>query len=212
MHVIIFAGGTVQEGPAVEQALARGELVIAADSGASTALARGYVPAFVVGDFDSLAQETRLRLEQLGSQFLPAPAEKNETDTELAILTALEQGATSITLLGTLGGARFDHSIANILLLAGFADIPIELVDGSARAWLLRGPGETAIVGKAGDLLSLFPLTGSANGVQTEQLYYPLRCETLYFGKPRGISNVLLSDRAKVSLSNGLLLVVHTIT
>lgn len=210
MQGIIFAGGTIQEGSAVEQTLAKGGLIIAADSGAQAALERALVPAFVVGDFDSLNDETRKRLEQLGSQFVSVLAEKDETDTELAVLTALEQGADSITLLGALGGSRFDHSIANILLLAEFETTSIELVDGDSRGWLLRGPGEIEIKGKKGDLLSLFPLTGSARGVETAELYYPLRREVLRFGRPRGISNVLLGRRARVALDEGLLLIIHT--
>lgn len=210
MHVIIFAGGTVQEGSAVEKALASGELIIAADSGAQTALARGYIPAYVVGDFDSLSQETHKELEQLGSQIVTVPEEKNETDTELAIDLALQRGASRITLLGALGGDRFEHTIANILLLAGFATIPLEIVDGEARGWLLYGPGEELIEGRPGDLLSLFPLMAEAEGVRTENLYYPLRGETLRFGRPRGISNIFLTEQATVALSKGLLMIVHT--
>ncbi len=210
MHVLIFAGGTVREGAAVTKALARGGLVIAADSGAETALERGYLPDFVVGDNDSLDAGARERLVLLGSQFVSAPVEKDETDTELAINQALEHGATQISLLGALGGERFEHSIGNILLLAGFADTPIELVDGPSRCWLLSGPGTAEIEGKKGDLLSLFPLAGLAEGVRTVELYYPLSGESLDFGKPRGISNVLLAESASVSLSAGTLLIVHT--
>lgn len=210
MHVIIFAGGTIQSGTAVDKALAQGELIIAADSGASTALDMGYTPDRVVGDFDSLTAEAQQRLRAAGSQFVPAPREKNETDTELALITALELGASQITFLGTLGGERFDHSIANMLLLASIETIPAYLVDGPARAWVLRGPGQTEVQGKAGDLLSLFPLAGSAIGVTTEELYYPLLDETLHFGRPRGISNVLLTTEARIFLHEGLLLVIHT--
>jgi thiamine pyrophosphokinase len=210
MHVIVFAGGTVREGSAVTKALEVGELVIAADSGAESALALGKVPAFVVGDFDSLDDKTLMELERLGCQSLQAPVEKDETDTELAIDVALAQGASRIILLGALGGARFEHTIANILLLAAFETIPIEIVDGNARGWLLRGPGEATIEGRAGDLLSLFPLTASAEGVRTENLHYPLRNETLRFGRPRGISNILLGEQARVALSEGLLFIVHT--
>ena len=59
MHVVIFAGGTVQTGRAMMTALAQADLIIAADSGAETALSQGYVPALVVGDFDSLHMSTR---------------------------------------------------------------------------------------------------------------------------------------------------------
>lgn len=212
MRVILFAGGTVQAGLAVTKALAEGELIIAADDGASTALALGYMPAFAVGDFDSLSPQTQEKLEKCGCQIIQAPIAKDETDTELAIEVALKQGASHISLVGALGGTRFDHTIANILLLAAYTTIAIELVDGDAHGWLLQGPGETHITGKEGDLLSLFPLTASAEGVRTTNLSYPLHGETLSFGRPRGVSNTLLTERASVSLAQGLLFIVHTAT
>lgn len=193
----------------MERALTKDGMVIAADSGASGALELGCEPTYVVGDLDSLSPQTRARLERSGCTIVRAPAEKDETDTELAIEKALDLGATSITLLGALGGTRFEHTIANILLLAAYT-LPLEIVDGNSRGWLLRGPGETLIQGKQGDLLSLFPLMAAAEGVYTENLYYPLRGETLRFGRPRGLSNVLQDRQAKVALEIGLLLVIHT--
>jgi thiamine pyrophosphokinase len=209
MHVVIFAGGTVQAGSAVDAALARANLVIAADRGAVTALQYGHTPSIVVGDFDSLPLP-RSELEARGCRLIAAPVEKNETDTELAVQVAIEQGASEITLLGAIGGARFDHTIANILLLAGIDSVPLHIVDGPVTCWLLRGPGSTTIPGHVHDLLSLFPLTVDATGIHTAGLYYPLDSETLYFGRPRGISNVLTQEQAEVSLEHGLLLVVHT--
>ncbi len=212
MHVVIFAGGTVRSGKAMQVALTTANLVIAADSGAITALQYGYVPAIIVGDFDSLNTPALHQLQQQGSQLIQAPVEKNETDTELAIQVALEQGATAITLLGALGGTRFEHTIANILLLVGFETVPIRIIDGPSTCWLLRGPGRSLLSGQVGDLLSLFPLTADATGVQTKGLYYPLHKETLYFGKPRGVSNVLTQEQAEISLETGLLLIIHTTT
>jgi thiamine pyrophosphokinase len=209
MHIIIFVGGTLQAGKAVDGAIADADLILAADSGALTALHHGCIPAIIVGDFDSLTLSEQ-DLVKLGSQIIRADVEKNETDTELAVQVALEHGAKRITILGGIGGERFDHTMANILLLAGFETVPIYIVDGSTTCWLLRGPGSTALEGQPGDLLSLFPLTGDASGVRTIDLYYPLYGETLYFGKPRGVSNVLTSNRAEVVLAQGLLLVIHT--
>ena len=108
------------------------------------------------------------------------------------------------------GGARFDHTMANVLLLAGFDSVPIKIVDGPSVCWLVKGPGTTAIDGHVGDLLSLLPLTGDASGIRTSGLYYSLQGETLYFGKPRGVSNVLTQEHAEVSLERGLLLVIHS--
>ena len=209
MRVVIFAGGNVQAGANVDATLAEADLIIAADSGAETALHYGHVPAVVVGDFDSLSISTA-ELEARGSILIRAEVEKDETDTELAIQVALERGATDITLLGAIGGARFDHTIANILLLADIATVPIRIIDGPMTCWLLRGPGSTIITGQNGDLLSLFPLMSEATGVRTQNLYYPLNGETLRFGRPRGVSNRLMAEHTEVSLESGMLLVLHT--
>ena len=210
MHAVIFAGGTLRPGKAVNAAIASADLFLAADSGASTALQHGITPAIVVGDFDSLGALPLQQLQERGSKIIQAAVEKDETDTELAIDTAIERGATRITLLGALGGPRFDHTMANIMLLAGYEKVPIQIVDGPMVCGLLRGPGSSSIEGHPGDLLSLIPLTSEATGVRTNGLYYPLRDETLHFGKPRGVSNVLTREQAEVSLGHGLLLIIHT--
>lgn len=210
MRVVIFAGGTYRPGTASQKALASADMVIAADSGAATALRLGHIPAYVVGDFDSLDAQLVEQLRARGSHIISAPVEKNETDTELAVQLAIDQGATSITLLGALGGDRFDHTIANVLLLAGFDAVPIQIIDGPSTCWLLRGPGLTSIEGQPGDLLSLLPLTSDAIDIRTHGLYYPLNGETLRFGKPRGVSNKLTAKEAEVSLESGMLLVVYT--
>lgn len=209
MHAVIFAGGTLQSGLAVAQALASADLIVAADRGAMLALQYGYTPALVVGDFDSLTFPTQ-ELEARGCTIIRVAAEKDETDTELAILAALERGADTITLLGSLGGARFDHTLANIFLLTAFKEVPIRIVDGPMVCWLLCGPNEAHIHGRFGDLLSLFPLSGDAVGISTSNLYYPLHDATLRFGKPQGVSNVLIESHAQVKLQEGMLLIVHT--
>ena len=208
MHAVIFAGGTLQPGKAVDAALAEADFIIAADSGADIALSYGLTPSIIIGDFDSLVIPSQT-FEAMGSQIIRVAQEKDETDSELAVQIAIERGANAITMLGGLGGTRFDHTIANILLLAGY-ETPLRIVDGTTTCWLLRGPGSTHVSGQSGDLLSLFPLTAEATGIQTHNLYYPLHGESLAFGKPRGVSNVLTGEQAEVSLASGLLLLVHT--
>lgn len=210
MHVVIFAGGTLRPGKAVNAAIASADLILAADSGAATALQYGITPAIVVGDFDSLGSLPLQQLQEQGSKIIQAAVEKDETDTELAIDTAIEHGATRITLLGALGGPRFDHTMANVMLLDGYEKMPIQIVDGPTVCCLARGPGSSSIEGHPGDLLSLIPLTSEAIDVRTDGLYYPLHGETLYFGKTRGVSNVLTGEQAEVSLEQGLLLVIHS--
>ena len=210
MHVVIFAGGVLRPRKAFFDAIGSADMFIAADRGAVAALQYGCTPHIVVGDFDSLDGMLLEDLGKRGSEIRCAAVEKDETDTELAMQIAIDEGATRITLVGALGGARFDHTMANILLLAGFEGVPITLVDGPSMCWLLRGPGSSAIDGHVGDLISLLPLTSDASGIRTRGLYYPLKGETLSFGKPRGMSNVLTEEHAEVSVESGMLLVIYT--
>jgi thiamine pyrophosphokinase len=210
MHVVIFAGGALRPGKAFYAAIDSADMFIAADSGAATALQYGCTPRIVVGDFDSLDGLLLEDLGKRGSEIRRAAVEKDETDTELAVQVAIDEGATRITLVGAIGGARFDHTMANILLLAGFEGVPITIVDGPSMCWLVRGPGSSAIDGQVGDLVSLLPLKGDASGVRTKGLYYALKGEALSFGKPRGVSNVLIEEHAEVSVEGGMLLVIYT--
>ncbi len=54
MHVVIFTGGELHQGLAVTKALSQFDKVIAADSGAATAVSLKITPDLVIGDFDSM--------------------------------------------------------------------------------------------------------------------------------------------------------------
>ncbi|GCE08520.1 thiamine diphosphokinase [Dictyobacter aurantiacus] len=210
MHIVIFAGGTVRASGAVRQAIESADLILAADSGAATALEYGCVPTMILGDFDSLTSEPLAQLQQLGSQIVRVSSQKDETDTELALLEAKKRGARTITLLGALGGQRFEHTLANTFLLTGFPELSIRIIDGPTICWLLQGPGQSEIVGEPGDFLSLFPITPEVTTITTTNLLYPLRGESLRLGTPRGISNELVRERASVTIQQGLLILIHT--
>lgn len=214
MNALIFANGDIDDGAMVERALADAgsdALVIAADGGARVAQHYGVRVHTVIGDMDSLSAEEIDALQAQGTVILRHPAEKDETDLELALMHAVQRGATWLRVIGATGG-RLDQSISNIYLLA----LPIlegrdiKLVAGKQAVWLARA-GKTEIVGAAGDTISLIPLNGTARGVRTESLYYPLRDEDLFFGPARGVSNVMNGEAAAVTLREGVLLVVHTI-
>ena len=114
MRAVVYTGGEVFPERVSERA-GDGDLTIAADAGLLTAGAFGVAPKILVGDFDSLGDPSRFGLPQ-GTEILKVPAEKDETDTELAVMTALSRGAGEILIVGGVGG-RLDHSLANLSLL-----------------------------------------------------------------------------------------------
>lgn len=185
-------------------------LVIAVDGGSRYASELGLKPDLVLGDLDSIDPDTRRKYTYTGITFHSAPAEKDETDLELALLYAAEQGIDNIVILGAIGG-RVDMTIANIMLLGhpGLSGVRVEIWHGKQTAWLIHPPGGE-ITGQPGDTLSLIPLGGCARGISTHHLAYPLHAEDLVEGPARGISNVLLETTARIDLQQGKLLVVHT--
>ena len=210
MKAIIIANGQIHDGDFYRSLVAPTDLVICADGGASNALALGLQPQVVVGDLDSLDESLRYRLEKEHCQFIVHPARKDETDLELAIKYAVEQGAQEIFILGALG-YRLDHALANVLLLAlpELRSVKARILDGRQEVFLIRG--EVLIEGQVGDTLSLLPLTEEVTGIYTEGLEYPLENGTLYLGPALGVSNTLTAPQAWVRVGQGLLLatIIH---
>jgi thiamine pyrophosphokinase len=221
LHAIIVADGDAPTRQALDAAWpgwdAEVGLVVAADGGARAAVELGLRIDAVVGDLDSLGEAAADELALTGTRIVRAAAEKDETDTELAILAAVTRDAARITLVAALGGTRLDHALANVALLAhpALAGRSTVLVDAGARLSLVAAPGidggpvERRLPGPPGALISLLPFGGDATGVTTAGLRYPLADEDLPFGSPRGISNVRVGPVAAVLVRRGRLLVVE---
>jgi len=188
------------------------ELVVAADGGARHAAALGRSIDRWVGDGDSLGSDGVAALRAAGVPVRLVPVDKDASDTELAVLEALDLGADDVTIVGALGGARFDHGLANVTLLDAPALVgrQARLLEPGARVSLLHGPSTIVLEGQAGDLVTLLPLGDDADGVTTEGLRYPLADETLSAGRTRGLSNVRLVGRSRISIHGGRLLIVET--
>ncbi|MCU0478565.1 MAG: thiamine diphosphokinase [Chloroflexi bacterium] len=218
-HAVLVGDGDVPSRAALDAAWPEWDadvaLVVAADGGAAKAPLAGLCPDLVVGDADSLDAAGLAAVRAAGIPVELVPAAKDESDLELAILAALARGATRITVLGALGGPRFDHALANAWLLAhpALAGRAVVLLDAATRIRLLDatgGPAAAELVGRAGDLVSLFAFGADAQGVSTAGLAYALRDEQLPLGPARGLSNVRSGPTARVVLRAGRLLVVET--
>lgn len=209
MRAMIFANGEMNYTPTLMNEIQTDDLIIAADGGAVHCRRLGILPQVVIGDFDSLAPEDLFALETSGVQLIRYPSHKDETDLELAFRYAAQQGCRQITVIGALG-ARWDMSIANILLAAylPFEGMQVRLLDGQQELVLLRGGETISLEGNPGDTLSLIPLTPRAEGITTLGLEYALNDEELQFGSPRGVSNVFTAERASITLGRGLLMCV----
>jgi thiamine pyrophosphokinase len=220
-HILVVADGDVAPRDELDAAWpgwADGiEAVVAADGGYARAIVLGFAPDTLVGDFDSLAPGVPEAAAIAGARVLRYPADKDESDAELALLEALALGAARVTVLGAFGGPRLDHALANVWLLSHprLATLDLVLLDAGARARLVTAPGPDGepvtrpLPGRVGAVVSLLPFAGDAEGVTTRGFRYPLRDEPLRSGPARGLSNVRMAEDAAVTLRAGRLLVVE---
>ncbi|HHW32206.1 MAG TPA: thiamine diphosphokinase [Clostridiaceae bacterium] len=182
-------------------------LVISVDGGAHHARQLGFKVDVLLGDFDSISMEDYRFYENAGVKIIRYPQAKDETDTQLAVNYAIDNGCTSIYILGGFGN-RLDHSLANIFLLK-------KMTDRGVKGYIIDENNEITLIDKFIRLnkqentkVTLLPLTEKVEGITTKGLLYPLENATLEIGPSRGLSNEFIEDVAEVSIKKGLLLVI----
>ena len=209
-HVVVVSGGAAPD-VRVAQQLGVVDLVIAADSGLSHAKSLGLSVTTVIGDFDSIDPAVLAEAKANGVEIVPYPVNKDATDLELALELAVTRGATHVTVISGGPGDRLDHFLGEISVLTApfLSDCTISSWVGSAKVSVIRPEVPLKVSGKAGDLVTLLPVTLEAQGVSTTGLHYALSNTTLHAWRTRGVSNVLLTDSAAISLTAGVLLCVQ---
>lgn len=214
MQSLIISGGHLDDDFAVSY-MKQYEfaLTIAVDAGIEFFDRMGWVPDYLVGDFDTVKPEILQKFLQLGGakpKILQFQPEKDETDTELAIRTAMDQGCETIHILGATG-SRMDHVLGNIHLLGmGIGrGVEIILVDPNNRIRMI----EKGIVIKQeeqyGSYVSLLPFTPKVTKLTLTGFKYPLYHHTLECYHSLGVSNEIIAEQAEISFQDGVLLVVE---
>lgn len=182
-------------------------LVIAADGGARHAAPLGLPLHQVVGDADSLSAAEIEELEATGVIVTRFPTSKDATDTELALLAALDAGATNISLLCTWGG-RSDHAIGTLALLAHprCSAAALAILDEQTRTQLVRTGVAITLQGAVGRNISITPWGGNAT-VSASGVRWQLDSAVLVAGSTRGISNVATAAESTITVHDGVVMV-----
>ena len=213
--VIISAGTFVP----VEIKLNENDYLIACDAGFVYAEQMGLLPDLIVGDFDSMAElgpGVLRSLEEIASsdpdRIVRLDVKKDDTDTIKAVKIALEKGYKKIYLYGALGGARFDHSFANVqtLLYIKHNGGTGYIMDHDKMLMIAENETIKFNRGNTG-YLSVFSLSEKSYDVTLKGLMYTLDKGTLTNDFPLGVSNeFIIDEEAEVSVGRGTLLIgVH---
>ena len=185
----------------------RFDYIICADRGLAHARILGLIPNLIVGDFDSTNEEDLKYFKEQGIQIETFDTHKDETDTEIAILRAIQKGATEVTIYGGIG-SRLDHSLGNVHLLYKLLKLGIKGKLMNPNNTVFLAEKYVCIKGKKGDLVSLLPFTDKITGVTTKSLVYPLKNAVLNMGTSLGISNVLEENTAEIWLDEGVIMII----
>jgi thiamine pyrophosphokinase len=205
---ILFVNGDYSDSRATISKIDPSDFLVAVDGGLNHLLRMGKFPDLLVGDLDSITNQQASSSQKANVEILRFPIEKDETDLELALLELASRKFTDLRILGGLG-KRIDQTLGNISLLAlpELQSIDVRLVDDACEIFLLKQSKK--IKGKINDRISLLPLFGSVTGITTTGLDYPLKNETLYPEKSRGISNVMTRLTCTINFVKGRLLCIH---
>ena len=205
MKAFIYTGGAICADRITEHPKGD-DLRIAADGGYHNARLLGETPDLLLGDFDSLGScEIPDKVERL-----QVPAEKDFTDTQLAVDTALKKGASEIVIIGGLDG-RLDHTLSNLAILEdlGKKRVHAVITNGFNRVRYLDST--STLIGRSGfRYLSLLALTEKVKGVSIEGCKYPLKNATLERSFQFAVSNEITGNCALISVRKGSVYVVES--
>jgi len=206
MRTAIIANGEICDYIATKKKLEGVAHIVACDGGLRHTEAMGIWPDVIIGDLDSAPSNYLSACKQRNIPIHTYPTEKDDTDLALAMAYALAKPASSIIILGALGG-RIDHLVANFHVLVMAKTIHAEIWDENTSVLLIHD--RLCLPKENYQTLSLIPLSTEVTGITTRGLVYPLNDETLRLGVVRGVSNCFNEDEANIVIKSGVLLAIR---
>jgi thiamine pyrophosphokinase len=212
--VVVVIGG----GPITVPARLHGvdvAAIIAADGGYDTAIAAGLEPTQLVGDLDSISADGLATAEASRVPVHRHPADKDATDTELALDLAVEltvgQPHRELVVLGPDRSDRLDHLIGALTALghpslAGFGSVTAFL--GTAEIAIVHPTHTVTLDLPAGRVVSVLALHGPCTGVEMTGSRWALRDAVVEPASSLGVSNESLGAPIRITTASGVLTVI----
>ena len=185
-----------------------GDFLCGVDGGTRFLLQNNLIPDIAIGDFDSISISG---IDKSKTEIITFSADKDETDTELAIKYISENteklGIDKCVIVTHVSG-RFDQLIGLISTLeyAEKSGLSTEIFTGNETLVLISYNIE--IKCRKGSQVSLIPLDEKVLIKKLSGLKYTLTNEQLYRYRTRGISNICEENLFSIEIDNGKLLAV----
>jgi thiamine pyrophosphokinase len=211
MNIHIVAGGPVELIPSLITYSEESIVWVGVDRGLFHILKQGIIPSVGIGDFDSVTKEELEWMKSKCNELDISPAEKDQTDIELALEWALAKMPKKISVFGATGG-RLDHALASIqLLIRGLQQgVVIEMID-CQNILRIVSPGTYSIhQNPEYPYVSFLPFSSKVRGIILKGFKYPLTDCNLEWGSTLCISNELIEETGTFSFIDGIVIMVKS--
>jgi thiamine pyrophosphokinase len=187
---LIIANGASCKKELLDQLLEWAPIVIVLDSAIERVLALNIKVDVLLGDFDNDFDSNYYQEIQYPLEIVHTP-NQDKTDLEKAFDYLIQRNIKAVNVVWATG-KRADHSISNMTNIVRYKnDLKIVLLDDHSKIFVLPKHFEKWYTSKS--LISLIPI-GTVTGISTQNLFYPLKNETLTLGYRSGNSNHVAQD------------------
>ena len=187
---LIIANGAECSNELLGQLLEWSPIVIVLDSAIERVLELGIKVDVLLGDFDRGFDPEYYKEKQFPIEIVYAP-NQDKTDLEKAFDYLIEKGHKAVNVIWATG-KRADHTVTNITSIVQYRDtLKIVMLDDHSKIFLLPKRFEKWYT--ATTPISLIPI-GNVSGIHSQNLFYPLKNDTLTIGYRTGSSNHVLQD------------------
>lgn len=188
----------------------RDSYIVAIDRGAEVLIDNDIFIDLYIGDFDSIDEKYKKSIFSSKSEIIKANEEKDETDTELAVMEILKRNFDEIIILsGT--GTRIDHTLGNINLLSIIDNNKIKgkIIDENNEIMMVS---DRIKIKKDEEFpyFSIIAFGGHAENIQIRGSKYESSCLNLKPESVIGISNQILKDYVEIKIKKGKILVIKS--
>ena len=209
MKGLIISSGDIKDLKRLKELTYGIDTIICADGGIRYAMKIDIVPDAIIGDLDSIDMGSRKFIEENNIRVIKFPVEKDETDTELALMYLCSQGCGDIILTGVTG-TRIDHTLGNIFLLKKLQSEGVngKIIDDKNTIYYVNNYLKLA---KRKDyFISIIPITMDGAVVTLNGFYYSLNNSLVDFSSTLGISNKIVEEYGEIKIIRGEVLIIES--
>ena len=210
--VVIIGGGTPDEWPDLSSFELETTAFIGVDRGSLYGLKAEFSIEKAVGDFDSLSDEEWAWLQDKVPTIERCAAEKDDTDMQLGVLSAVERyPEANYHLIGATGG-RLDHYLSNLWLPLQERFMPFMsqiFISDSQNSVSYFLPGEYTLVKEEDKPYLAYVCLTSVKGLTLYDAKYQL--DKVDFLMPTSLSsNEFIGVTSRFSFIEGIMCVIQS--